>query len=241
MASIEINHRVWNETYQWLSEGDEWSEKWGSAEQQWFTLTLPRIYHYVPAAHVLEIAPGHGRWTQFLLSHASKLSVIDLSEKCIDYCKDRFAAHNHLSYHVNNGRSLGQIEDGSVDFVFSFDSLVHAEMDVMRDYLKEIKRVLGPGGTAVLHHSNLGACRSGVRWRFRRWGMKVMRRIGLQSCQQKLPHWRAPSVSSERMRDAANQVGLSCTGQEIFKWLSAREKTDCISVFWKGNVAENRR
>jgi hypothetical protein len=81
MASIEINHRVWNETYQWLSEGDEWSEKWGSAEQQWFTLTLPRIYHYVPAAHVLEIAPGHGRWTQFLLSHASKLSVIDLSEK----------------------------------------------------------------------------------------------------------------------------------------------------------------
>jgi hypothetical protein len=51
------------------------------------------------------------------------------------------------------------IENGSIDFAFSFDSLVHAESDVMSSYAHELARVLKPGGVAFLHHSNLDAVR----------------------------------------------------------------------------------
>lgn len=47
--------------------------------------------------------------------------------------------------------------DGAVDLAFSFDSLVHVEIDVIEGYLTELARVLVPDGVAILHHSNLAA------------------------------------------------------------------------------------
>ena len=41
-----------------------------------------------------------------------------------------FASDTHISYHINDGKSLEMVQhDDSTDFVFSFDSLVHAEAD----------------------------------------------------------------------------------------------------------------
>ena len=82
--------------------------------------------------------------------------VVDMSDKCIDACKRRFRGLDHVRYHVNDGRSLDAIEDGSIDFVFSFDSLVHAEADVVEAYLAQLERKLRPGGVGFIHHSNLG-------------------------------------------------------------------------------------
>ena len=56
-------------------------------------------------------------------------------------------------YHVNNGNDLTQISDNSQDLVFSYDSFVHIHKNVIDDYLKEIHRVLKPGGKAYIHHS----------------------------------------------------------------------------------------
>ena len=36
---------------------------------------------------------------------------------------------------VNDGRSLAFLDDASVDFVFSWDSLVHADADVCRAFI----------------------------------------------------------------------------------------------------------
>ena len=170
MPSVEENYRAWNETYPWKSGGDEWSQPWGSAANQWYALILPRIYHFLPAEHILEIAPGYGRWTQFLAQQATVLSVVDLSEKCITQCRERFAQYDHLRYYVNDGKSLSNIADDSVDFVFSFDSLVHADMHIIQAYISEIRRVLRSGGAAVIHHSNLGASRSTIQWKILRSG-----------------------------------------------------------------------
>jgi hypothetical protein len=46
--------------------------------------------------------------------------------------------------------------DGGVDFIFSFDSLVHAEDAVLKAYVAEFAKKLRPNGAAFLHHSNLG-------------------------------------------------------------------------------------
>ena len=48
------------------------------------------------------------------------------------------------------------VEDGSIDFVFSFDSLVHVEADVLDAYLDQLARKLTPDGVGFIHHSNMG-------------------------------------------------------------------------------------
>ena len=89
--TVQNNLRQWDEKYPWPKEGDEWSEQWGSAKAQWDHFLLPRISQFLPVPTILEIAPGHGRWTQFLLDHCQHLIVVDLSPACIEHCKKRFA------------------------------------------------------------------------------------------------------------------------------------------------------
>ena len=83
--------------------------------------------------------------------------MVDMAEHCIDACRRRFASDTHISYHVNDGKSLEMVQDDSTDFVFSFDSLVHAEADVIEIYLRQLARKLTPNGVAFIHHSNIGA------------------------------------------------------------------------------------
>ena len=61
----------------------------------------------------------------YLKEHCRQLHLVDPAAECIEGCRRRFAAESHLTYHVNDGRSLEMIPNQSVDFVFSFDSLVH--------------------------------------------------------------------------------------------------------------------
>ena len=97
--------------------------------------------------------------TQYLKEVCDELVVVDLADRCIDACKERFRAESHIRYHVNDGQSLDAIADGSIDFVFSYDSLVHAESDVLRAYLSQLGRKLAPDGAGFFHHSNLGSFR----------------------------------------------------------------------------------
>src|SRR4051812_9383186 len=123
MPTIEANYSRWDQTYDWGQAGEEWSTTWGSSHMQWYGTILPRIGKFLPANTIVEIAPGYGRWTRFLKGLCNNLIVVDLSEKCIDTCKRAFAECPHISYFVNDGRSLEMIPDRSIDFVFSFDSL----------------------------------------------------------------------------------------------------------------------
>src|SRR4029077_1318302 len=67
------------------------------------------------------------------------------------------ADNKHLAFYVNDGSSLDVVPDGSVDFVFSFDSLVHAEKDVIERYIQQLSKKLKLDGVGFIHHSNLGA------------------------------------------------------------------------------------
>jgi len=100
----------------------------------------------------LEIGPGLGRITQFLSILASELIVIDLNSYCIQKTKEKLG-HHVLAYFVNDGKSLVGVRDNSQDLVFSYDSFVHMHANVTEEYIKEIYRVLKPGGHAFIHHS----------------------------------------------------------------------------------------
>jgi ubiquinone/menaquinone biosynthesis C-methylase UbiE len=143
--------RQWNDESMWTDGGHEWSKSFGTTENLWNKYIFDNIKEF-RGKKILEIAPGHGRITQFLSILASELLVVDLNETCIKKTKEKLE-HHVLGYFVNNGNDLPQIRDNSQDLVFSFDSFVHIHKNVIDDYIGEIYRVLKPGGKAFIHHS----------------------------------------------------------------------------------------
>lgn len=67
MQDIGWNKTTFNEVYNWEQQGEEWSSSWGSSFSQWVSTIYPRIACFFPAERILEIAPGFGRWTRFLI------------------------------------------------------------------------------------------------------------------------------------------------------------------------------
>jgi ubiquinone/menaquinone biosynthesis C-methylase UbiE len=143
--------RRWNNDEIWVDGGHEWSKSFGNTENLWNKFIFDDIKEF-RNKKILEIAPGHGRMTQFLSILASELLVIDLNPNCIKKTKEKLG-HHVLAYFVNNGNDLPKVRDNSQDLVFSFDSFVHFHKNVTDDYLGEIYRVLKPGGKGYIHHS----------------------------------------------------------------------------------------
>ena len=227
MPTIKENLNHWNNEAHWSGQGDEWSNWWGGPEPQWFGAIFPRVHPFLPAKSILEIAPGFGRWTQFLKNYCGHLTLVDLSETCIEACKKRFSSYSHISYHVNDGESLSMIPDESIDFVFSFDSLVHAEADVMGAYLKQLSRKLTPNGVGFFHHSNIGAyphvaLLAMIPPKLKGW-LKRKKIIATDG-------WRAYSMTAEVFEELCERAGLQCIGQEVVNWGGERLR-DCFSLF----------
>ncbi len=158
MPTVEWNRKTWGDEHGWAEEGDEWAgmaKACGQPYDAWkHALIDALVLPYVDTeADALEIAPGHGRWSATLVATCRSVTLVDLNPECIATCRRRFADRPNVTYHVNDGRTLPN-DDGAVDFVWSFDSFVHMDLDVIAGYLGEIARVLRPGGIAVLHHAN---------------------------------------------------------------------------------------
>jgi SAM-dependent methyltransferase len=229
MPTVEQNYEMWAGGYDWSGAGDEWSEWWGSTEAQWRWTVHPRIASFLPARTILEIAPGFGRWTNYLRRYADRLILVDLSDKCIDACRQRFAAESHLEYHVNDGTSLAMVPDGSIDFVFSFDSLVHAEAEVLRAYLKQLATKLSADGVGFVHHSNWGSYRRYFTTTDR-LPHPVKFHLTKHGFLEKEGHWRGRTMTARLFEQFAREAGLVCIGQELLNWGVSR-LTDSISVF----------
>jgi ubiquinone/menaquinone biosynthesis C-methylase UbiE len=231
MPTIKENLSKWGADSNWTDAGDEWSVAWGGADKQWHGTILPRILPYLPVGKILESAPGFGRWTNLLRGHCKQLVGVDLNGNCIDRCRQRFAGDSSMSFYVNDGRSLPMTSDASIDFIFSFDSLVHVEAGVIDAYLAEFARVLTPKGTAFIHHSNFADCLAGplatklthipvnrhLMWRTGAFGVKPNY------------HWRAESVSSGIVRELCRRHNLYCARQELVNW-GGDFLNDCFSV-----------
>jgi SAM-dependent methyltransferase len=248
MPTVEQNLFLWGKADGWKDDGDKWSVKWGGTELEWWISIFPRVRQFVPAHTILEIAPGFGRWTQFLKGFCEQLIAVDVSPACVERCKERFASDPNIRCYVNDGKSLAMVNDGSVDFAFSFDSLVHVESDVIAAYLNELARKLKPGGYAFMHHSNLGAYRNSV-WLPKAIGLPqpigsrkpgpVSRGLWLRRrLQSKLTDWgmvntfdnRAESMSAKVFRELCDAAGLECRSQELVNWNHGPSLIDCFSV-----------
>lgn len=196
--------------YDWSRAGEEWSGPWGGTRGLWYGVLLPRLAAWLPAARVLEIGCGYGRVSAFLRPWCQSLTLVDLVPRCVDAARERFAGDDAVGVHLNDGVSLPMLAADSVDFAFSWDTLVTVERSTVTAYMRELRRVLRPGGVAVLHHSNLGEHAGEITQTF---GTPGGRRL---------------SQSADAVREDCNDAGLRCYSQELL--LSKPHWLDCISV-----------
>lgn len=208
LNSAAMNRLIWNR-WDWSAAGEEWtpSEEW---KQSVLACVLrPNID---VAGTVVEIGPGGGRWTEELQRRAAKVIGLDISQACVDTCRERFKGCDNVEFHVSSGTDLAGVDDDSVDSVWSFDVFVHINEKELRAYAAEFARVLKVGGGGVLHHGTAGGATGG---------------------------WRS-DVTGEKMREILTESGLEVVDQ-YRNWTDpdgtehqAGLYDDAITVFRKG-------
>jgi SAM-dependent methyltransferase len=199
----------------WLRD----DEAWGTSYAQWTACLYPRCFSFLKG-RVLEIASGYGRWTQFLRLHCESLIGIDTSTDYVEYCRERFKNQPNLEFHTNNGLTFSMLPNESIDFAFSFDSVVYVDASRMFSYVRELARVLKPDGIAFIHHSNVETTRFPCFEQLKSRVTQVPSNKGR----------RASSMSALKMQKFAEQSGLSCIQQELIPWLDTSKLCECIST-----------
>ncbi|HTW43713.1 MAG TPA: class I SAM-dependent methyltransferase [Solirubrobacteraceae bacterium] len=162
--SSRENRQRWD-GWDWSSRGEEWN-----ASPEWKQALIDDVLdRWMPAGGaILEIGPGGGRWSEPLLARAARLVLVDVSERPLALCKERFAAGENVEFVLSGGADIPGVAYASIDAVWSFDVFVHVAPVDQAGYMREIARVLVPGGVAVIHHSdgrNRGLAPSRQGWR----------------------------------------------------------------------------
>ncbi|MGC2398430.1 MAG: class I SAM-dependent methyltransferase, partial [Acidobacteriaceae bacterium] len=101
-----------------------------------------------PAAEVLEVAPGPGFLSIELAKRGLTVRAVDISRTFVDLARRNAAAVGvHAHFEVGNAAAL-PLADASVDFVVC--RAAFKNFTEPRKALAEMRRVLRPGGRALL-------------------------------------------------------------------------------------------
>jgi len=113
---------------------------------------------------VLEVGCGEGRGIPLLMEKASSYTAIDKIEDVIRELRNKYPAGKFFS---GNIPPLAPFADRSFDRIFSFQVIEHIRDD--KNFLKEISRVLKPGGLAYLTTPNRPMSLSRNPWHVREY------------------------------------------------------------------------
>jgi SAM-dependent methyltransferase len=162
--SVADNRDRWTQ-WDWADGGEEWN-----ASAEWKQALIDDVLiAWIPDDQVvLEIGSGAGRWSAVLQPRARRLILVDVTERALALCRERFTEADNVEYSLSSGSDLRGTPDSVVDAIWSFDVFVHIAPVDQATYLAEVSRVLIPGGVAVIHHAdgrNAGDLPSRDGWR----------------------------------------------------------------------------
>jgi SAM-dependent methyltransferase len=165
----------------------------------------------------VDLACGHGRNSEFLRRYAKSIDLVDVNRMCVDACEKRFGTEKDgcvFRYYVTTGNSI-PLPSNSVSLVYTWDAMVHFDKLVVRDYVHDVVRVLKPGGSAFLHHSNYGTIAPDSNWAKN--------------------HGSRSDMTAELMRRYAEEVGLKIKFQRLSGTADGwgMDDLDCLSLLEK--------
>lgn len=120
-------------------------------------------YDYV-GGDVLEVGCGEGRGIELLIKKTKSFTAIDKIEEAIDKLRQKFPEGRFIAGSLP---PLSAFHDNSYDVIISFQVIEHIQDD--RLFLKEIHRILKPGGTALITTPNRKMSLSRNPWHIREY------------------------------------------------------------------------
>ncbi len=200
---------VWDGS-KYYDHAEEWTWLFWSEKHPFFP-----FFKQLDLTHLLELACGHGRHSEFVLEHfegqVESLVMMDILQSNIDYCRNRIGERGNITIITNSGVGFEPVPSESLTAIFCYDAMVHFYRDVVRSYIADTLRVLKPGGKALFHHSN--------------YTLDPNSHFGLN------PHARA-FMSAELFKNYVEEEGLEVLGQKIMSWGNVAE-LDCLSLIRK--------
>jgi SAM-dependent methyltransferase len=162
----------------------------------------------------LDIGCGVGRLSRVLAGRAREVYALDVSEEMLARAREHHSALTNVHWVHGDGTSLGGVADASIDACLSHVVFQHIpDPEITYGYVREMGRVLKPGGWAAFQVSNDPGIHAP-----RDTKVPLRRRIvGLRGAPQPQPQgqndpeWRGSAVDLERLRAAADEGGLDLT------------------------------
>jgi cyclopropane fatty-acyl-phospholipid synthase-like methyltransferase len=111
---------------------------------------LPYVH---PDVTCVEIGPGGGRWTRYLLT-CLELYCVEYYKELLEELSSNFKAPG-LHLILNNGNDFPGIADGIVDFLFSYGVFVHLELQTIDAYVFNMRRLVKHRANLVIHYSDM--------------------------------------------------------------------------------------
>ena len=93
---------------------------------------------------VIEIGPGAGIMSNWLLPKIEHLYCIDISKSILNYCKEQHTKYDNVSYNLIEKLEFPNLKD--IDFVYSQSVFIHLSILDFYLYFKELYKVLKPNG-----------------------------------------------------------------------------------------------
>ena len=161
-----------------------------------------------PSDDVVDIGCGVGRLSRAIAKRARSVQAIDVSPQMLERAKAHNGDLDNVTWLLGDGTSLAGIDDASADAVVSHVVFQHIpDPQVTLGYVREIGRVLRPGGWAVFQVSNDPGLHGelGVVERARSRARELLKRAprGLAS-----PYWRGSYVEIPGLRAAAHDASM---------------------------------
>lgn len=124
--------------------------------------------------NLLEVGCGEGRGVALLMGKSEQFTAVDKIEEALQVLRAQFPKGTFLSMNIP---PLDGLKDNTYDSVVSFQVIEHIENDHL--FLKEIHRVLKPGGIALLTTPNRKMTLTRNPWHIREYLAEGLKKIAV--------------------------------------------------------------
>jgi ubiquinone/menaquinone biosynthesis C-methylase UbiE len=104
---------------------------------------------------VMDLGCGIGHVARYVAKCCSRLWAVDASERMLSLARERLAGLANVEFARSEGTSIPSTGSESVDFVYSILTLQHLEREDAFLLIRDVRRVLRPGGSAFFTFPNL--------------------------------------------------------------------------------------
>jgi ubiquinone/menaquinone biosynthesis C-methylase UbiE len=226
-----------------------WRKNWDlaafleSGEEDYQRLVAPPLESaaFSPTGKtMLELGCGAGRMTRAFAGRFERVVAFDVSAEMLGRAQEILRDRKNISWFHGNGENLSEVNNESVDFVFSYLVLQHLpEEELICTYIREMLRVLRREGLCLFQFN--GSKRPTMNWKGHlAWGViDALWTVRLRSLSRSLADllgidpemagksWHGTAIASSRVAAAVRAGGgsvLEFTGEDsAMAWCCARK------------------